>query len=235
MFELHITKQNALCQRQLTNLAPRNTDREPQLCHLHYDDFVEMAAAWGKLPNPALVAEDESAVVTPWHIVADKIRAMDIPSEVIDKALYTELVELTEPQVEVRLMKLTMTDELKQRQEDCSRRETANTFTYTVPQESNPGVMYAKRFSHQHPKGYVVETTPAHDDQLFLEVDMSQDEGESQEGKDGEKGEGQEAAARQKTTRRTKLVCQWSTALAVLISIAVAIALLWHFGKAGHD
>jgi hypothetical protein len=191
-----------------------------------------MAAAWKKLPNPALVAEDPSVVVTPWHIVADKVCEMDIPSEVIDKALYTELVSLTEPHVHVRLTKLIMTDELRQRQDLCTRREMSNTFTYTVPKESNPGA-YAKRFSHQHPEGYLVDTTPAQDDRLFVDVDMSYDAEGSQEN-NGVKEEGGQAVETE-TKRRFRRTCQWCAALILLILVGVTIALLWHFGKAGHD
>jgi hypothetical protein len=192
-----------------------------------------MAAAWKKLPNPALVAEDQSVVVTPWHIVADKVREMDIPSEVIDKALYTELVSLTEPQVQVRLMKLIMTDELRQRQDVCARREMSNTFTYTVPKQSNPSAMYAKRFSHQHPQGYLVDTTPAQDDRLFADVDLRYDAEGSQEDNGEKKEEGQ--AVETTTKRRFRRACQWGAPLTLLILVGVTIALLWHFGKAGHD
>jgi hypothetical protein len=190
-----------------------------------------MAAAWKKLPNPALVAEDPSVVVTPWHIVADKVCKMDIPSEVIDKALYTELVSLTEPQVQVRLMKLIMTDELRQRQDVCTRREMSNTFTYTVPKESHSGAI--KRFSHQHPEGYLVDTTPALDDRPFVDVDMSYDAEKSQEDNGEKKEDGQ--AVETRTKRRFRRACQWGAAITLLILVGVTIALLWHFGKAGHD
>jgi hypothetical protein len=68
---------------------------------------------------------------------------------------------------------------------------------------------------------------------MFVDVDMSQDAEGSQEYNDMKKE--QQAVETSKTKRRFKYACQWGTALAILISIAVTIALLWHFGKAGTD
>jgi len=203
---------------------------------MHFDDFIEMALAWKHLSNPALVAEDRPDVVTPWAVAAQMIREKDIPLEDIDKALYTELVGMTESQLGVRLTRLSATNELEKRKkeiaENARKLKSTNTFTYIMPQETNPDVMYAKRFSHQHPNGYLLDTTmPGHDDLLFPEARMRQDAEDLRKERKVRKDDKKATKARQKAKRRCKLFCLWALAFSVIVGLAVAIMLLYYFKK----
>jgi hypothetical protein len=203
---------------------------------MHFEDFIEMALAWAQLPNPALVVEDRPDIVTPWTVVARMIREKDIPLEDIDKALYTELVGMTESQLDVRLAKLSTTNELEKRKKEVfdniRKLKTTNTFTYIMPQETNPNVMYAKRFSHQHPNGYLLDTTtPGHDDLLFPEAKMNQDAEELRKEREAKRDSKKADKARQKAKYRCRSGCRWAMAFSVLMGVAVAIMLLYHFEK----
>jgi hypothetical protein len=176
------------------------------------------------LPNPALVAEDRLDVAMPWAVVAEKMREKDIPIGDIDKGLYTEFLKMTEPELDVRLKRLSGTDELDKRKSEIANNtrklNTNNTFTYTMPQETNPNVMYAKRFSHQFRNGYLLDTTTPGRDNLFTQLET--------QGVDDKKNNAA-TKARRKARRRCRGGCQWIIAILVLLGIGAGIMLLFHY------
>ncbi|KAF2689656.1 hypothetical protein K458DRAFT_384287 [Lentithecium fluviatile CBS 122367] len=206
--------------------------REPKVEAMHFYDFVTKVVDWHLLPNPALVAEDRPDVVTPWVVVAQKIREKCILLEDIDKGLYTEFVKMTVPQLDARLEELSTTDELEKRKKDIAEHirklNTKNTFTYIMPQETNPNVMYAKRFSHEHPLGYLLDTTkPGHDDLLFPEVKMRQDAEDFRKEREAAKKVSNQT--RRKAKYRCRSALKWILAFSLLLGGAVGIMLLHYF------
>lgn len=198
-----------------------------------------MVASWNRLPNPALVAEDRLEFVTPWAVVADKIRALDIPLEDIDKALYTELVALTRDQVDERLTRLWVTDELEKRKQEIAEMKSKlykpDTFVPKPSRPTNPNAMYAKRYSHKHPKGYVIDTTkPVH--LRFPEADTNEDADKAEKEKEREKKKEKQVNKKTKKIKsRLKATCQWAMAFSVLVGVALAVVLAYHFNNAAKN
>lgn len=209
--------------------------REPKEIAINTFDFLDMALGWQRLPNPALVAEDRPDAVTPWHIVVDKLRAGGISLRDIDVGLYVEFVQMNEDELDAKVTRLSSTNELalrKRQLADSVRRLSMPTsYTHTIPRPVNPNVIYAKRFSREHPLGYIPNTvTQSRESLPMADPGPVQTESSREEAVATLRGPEMEHAKRT-TSRQIQRVCLWLLGCMTLIGAVAGIALMMHFKR----
>lgn len=143
--------------------------KKPVVCiNVTMLDFAGMALEWERVGNPGNVSPDRPDVKTPWEKILPLLKARNIVPKHLTKALYENWIMMPEDAIPDKLTEFVGCGEYEKliqqyTSRNKSRRTVArvgfygNTIHYTLPSPTDPLEPGAKRFSHQHPSGKLVE------------------------------------------------------------------------------
>lgn len=197
------------------------TAQAPRLDTVDVDGFLPLAAAWAKLPNPALVAGDGPNVVTPWAAIARRIRKAGHRIQDVRESEYYELTQTTGKQLDSRIKRLGYDIEDRKRREEArivaatTITPPNNTFWYTMPLPANRNKLYVKRFSHKYPRGYLVDYNQEYRDHQAYLREKEREKAAEVPIKKREEWE--------RMQRKCKQVTKWTTLLIVMAGLVVVL------------
>ncbi|PVI07240.1 hypothetical protein DM02DRAFT_649157 [Periconia macrospinosa] len=166
------------------------TDKPPACTNIKVSDWGNMAIEWLYIGNPGNVSPDRPDAVTPWEKIQPYLQARGILNKYITKALYEQWILIPEEYLHLQLNEFVRSGEYEKLVQgrttrNRSRRPTSrlgltgNAIHYTPPSPSDPLEWGAKRFTHEHPCGKLVDYHDGrHDNALLSEARHASDEKE---------------------------------------------------------
>ncbi|KAF1962833.1 hypothetical protein CC80DRAFT_530735 [Byssothecium circinans] len=158
----------------------------PERTHVGLYDFAQMVTDWSQTCNPALVADDYPWVVTPWVKIISYLKRRRIPIESVEIEEYEEWTMLPEDMLEKRLDSFVASGKMDKNARYSHLRSLTsatkvrkgmlgNVLHIQLPNPTDPTLLGAKRFSHKHPLGQIVDYSEERHDNALLPEEREKD------------------------------------------------------------
>ncbi|CAI6266320.1 unnamed protein product [Periconia digitata] len=160
------------------------TGRPVEYMNLRVSDFANLAIEWHAIGNPGNVSPTRPDAITPWQNIIPHLAARHISSTYLTKSQYEQWIMVPEPDLPTQLNTFVRSggyERLIQNYlaRDVSRRLTSrfgchgNTTHGLLPSPTDRLERGAKRFSHEHPCGRLIDFRQERHDNALLPEDRA--------------------------------------------------------------